>query len=551
MNKIQLRIVIVMMSLALAGIIVLQGYWIRHDLQIKSEQFDQEVMLAMGEVVELAEQNENMRLVIRNFVSDSDSLITSSILTDSLLKVMRTLAYAPAMLQATPAIGKEGLSIDSALIKKIADYQSRNIRASEGQSMIIDSSIDIRIEKDIQQKEVYDFRIRDSYMDSLSYSEQRKVDSKLKKLNSIMQKLTFQIVDPNTSIFERIPQPALDSLLKSRLALRQVDIPYEYGIYNALRKDWYYRSKAADTTVLQQSSYRYSLFPNDIFKSNQMLVLAFRNRVNYLISRIWPMLLSSMLLTAIIIFGFGYTIRTINRQKKLAMIKNDFINNMTHEFKTPIATIALANQSLRDPRVHSHDDKLQYFTGVIHDENQRMLRQVENVLQMAQLDKGELRLRNESLDVNEIIEASIASMRLTVEERGGSIQFERDQDEALLYGDANHLMNVFINVLDNANKYSPEKPEIHVKASRNGNMLHIAIRDHGIGMSREVQKRIFETFYRAGTGNRHDVKGFGLGLSYVKAIIEQHQGSISVSSEPAKGSTFTIILPISEKKINA
>jgi two-component system phosphate regulon sensor histidine kinase PhoR len=383
--------------------------------------------------------------------------------------------------------------------------------------------------------------------DTLGMNEQRKVDSKLKKLNSIMQKLTFQIVDPNTRIFDRISQPALDSLIRNHLALRQVNLPYEYGIYDQRKNNWYFITPLADTAQLLASTYQYALFPNDVFKSNEVLVLRFRDRVNYLIASIWPMLLSSLVFTAIIIFGFGYTIRTINRQKKLAMIKNDFINNMTHEFKTPIATIALANQSLRDPRVYQDASKLDFYTGVIKDENQRMLRQVENVLQMAQLDKGELRLKEESIDLFEILDAAIASMKLTVEERGGSIQFNHEGDEALVSGDANHLMNVFINVLDNANKYSPDSPIIKVNVRKEGDFWRIDILDQGIGMSRDVQKRIFETFYRAGTGNRHDVKGFGLGLSYVKAILEKHSGNISVESEPGKGSIFTITIPVLHK----
>jgi two-component system phosphate regulon sensor histidine kinase PhoR len=249
-------------------------------------------------------------------------------------------------------------------------------------------------------------------------------------------------------------------------------------------------------------------------------------------------------MTMIMVLGFVYTIYIILSQKRLAEIKNDFINNMTHEFKTPIATIAIANESIRDPRVFASREKMEYYSDVIRDENQRMLRQVENVLQMAQIDKGELALKQGSLDVHDVLQQAISSSALTVEQRSGTIRTDFSASEFTIFGDGNHLLNVFINLIDNANKYSPETPEITIRTSNTDSSILISISDQGIGMTKETQKRIFDTFYRASTGNIHDVKGFGLGLSYVKAIVEKHMGSITVHSEPGKGSTFIVSLPL-------
>jgi two-component system phosphate regulon sensor histidine kinase PhoR len=240
-------------------------------------------------------------------------------------------------------------------------------------------------------------------------------------------------------------------------------------------------------------------------------------------------------------------LKVVLRQKKLADIKNDFINNMTHEFKTPIATIAIANESMRDPRIYQVPEKLEFYNNIIRDENQRMLRQVETVLQMAQIDKGEVKLKMEDTDLNDLVETAVSSMSLTVEQRGGKINVKNEAVQTTILADPTHILNVLINILDNANKYSPDSPVIDVKVYNGPESVIISISDKGIGMSKEVLKKIFDTFYRATSGNIHDIKGFGLGLSYVKAILTEHQGTIEVESEPLKGSTFTINLPLKKQ----
>ncbi|MBK6782783.1 MAG: HAMP domain-containing histidine kinase [Saprospiraceae bacterium] len=224
-------------------------------------------------------------------------------------------------------------------------------------------------------------------------------------------------------------------------------------------------------------------------------------------------------------------------------MKTDFINNMTHEFKTPIATISLASDSILSPGIMENTDKIKRFIGIIKQENARMLNQVEKVLQMAQIEKNDLNLKISGIHLHELIEEAIINAELKVQAKGGSIEtvFVAKQDE--IEGDFTHISNIINNLLDNAEKYTPEKPQIIVQTKNVKKGIEISVSDNGIGMSKESQKLIFEKFYRVHTGNVHDVKGFGLGLSYVKAMVEAHGGKVSVQSELGKGSNFTIFLP--------
>ncbi len=544
------------MSLALLGLIFLQSYWILHDFEIKSQQFDRSVMLALNDIVDKVEESENMRIVVNNFITTEDSVSNQPILDDSLRNLLGAIVNVPpapptaTASPSNPETNQSDLSrIEEEINSRIYDFRQRartRKPTEEGMVFNIDSSVDIRIERDIEQKEVYAVRINQSnqMLDSIEQLTRQRMQSRLKRLNTMMQKLTFQIVDPSLNIFDRVSRHSLDSIIHAELVNRDLSLDFSYGVFNEKTKDWTYLSKNADSVMLKYSDYNLALFPNDVFKRNEVLSLSFRDKLNYLLDGIWVVLISSLAFTVIIIWGFTYTLKVVIRQKKLADIKNDFINNMTHEFKTPIATISLANESIRDPRIHQSPDKLEFYTGIIRDENQRMLRQVETVLQMAQLDKGELKFRKEICNAVSIVEDAVSSMTLTIEQRGGRIKTENDSKLAEVFGDPTHLLNVFINILDNANKYSPDSPEINIRIYNEEKSLAVEIADRGVGMTKDVLKYIFDNFYRATSGNIHDVKGFGLGLSYVKVILDEHGGDIQVQSEPGKGSSFTIKLPL-------
>jgi two-component system phosphate regulon sensor histidine kinase PhoR len=285
------------------------------------------------------------------------------------------------------------------------------------------------------------------------------------------------------------------------------------------------------------------LFPGDILGKENFLMVHFPTKNAYILRQIWLPVLSSLFFIGIVIFCFVYAIKVIIRQKNLSDIKNDFINNMTHEFKTPIATVSLAVEALQDPDLMNQEAFRKRYISVIKDENKRLGSQVEKVLQAATLDKKEFKLKLEEINLEEILDGARRQFELQVENKGGEITFESQLGYPLIMADAFHLSHIFNNLLDNANKYCKEKPVIRIKAWEEGEHAFVSIQDNGIGMSKDAQRKIFDKFYRVPTGNLHDVKGFGLGLSYVKTMLEAHKGEISVQSEPGKGSIFTIKLP--------
>ena len=257
-------------------------------------------------------------------------------------------------------------------------------------------------------------------------------------------------------------------------------------------------------------------------------------------------IITSILFTIIILAAFYLTVRTMIRQKKLGEIKNDFINNMTHEFKTPIATISLAVDAMRNEKVINDRDKMGYFSGIIKEENQRMNRQVETILKASQLEKQEVDLTLNPVHVHEIIHDVVDNFVLQLEDKKGRVDLQLDAANDLINADEVHFSNLVNNLVDNAVKYAKENtpPVIKLSTSSNGKIFTMKIEDNGIGMNRDTVKRIFERFYRAHTGNVHNVKGFGLGLSYVKTMVEAHDGDIKAESTLGKGSTFTVDLPL-------
>lgn len=255
-------------------------------------------------------------------------------------------------------------------------------------------------------------------------------------------------------------------------------------------------------------------------------------------------IIGSILFTIIITTAFFVTIRTLLRQKKLSEIKSDFINNMTHEFKTPLATISLAVDALKNEKVVADKEKTSYFTGVIKEENKRMNKQVEAILQAALLDKQQVQLNLKKRSAHELINAAINNIALPIEEKQGKLEVNLEATNDIVMADEVHFINFVNNLLDNALKYSKEKPTICLSTSNVSNNLRIKIEDNGIGMNKETLNRIFEKFYRAHTGNIHNVKGFGLGLSYVKTMVQAHHGNIKADSTLGKGSVFYITIPL-------
>jgi two-component system, OmpR family, phosphate regulon sensor histidine kinase PhoR len=260
------------------------------------------------------------------------------------------------------------------------------------------------------------------------------------------------------------------------------------------------------------------------------------------------MIFGMIFFTLIIISAFYVTVSTLLRQKKLSEIKNDFINNMTHEFKTPLATISLAVDAMRNEKVVQDREKSAYFSGIIKEENRRMNKQVETILQAALIDRQELQLKKQPLHVNEVIRRVMDNFKLQLEEIHAQVIWQLEEGYDLADADEVHFTNLISNLIDNAIKYSREKLVIRIQTHRTGKNISIRMEDNGIGMSKETQRRIFEKFYRAHTGNVHNVKGFGLGLSYVKSVVDAHGGRIKVDSTIGKGTAFVLEIPLSRQE---
>ncbi|MCB0679158.1 MAG: HAMP domain-containing histidine kinase, partial [Saprospiraceae bacterium] len=334
-----------------------------------------------------------------------------------------------------------------------------------------------------------------------------------------------------------------------------IAIDFKYGVFSKRKKSYviannHYVVEDDMPQVTKEgyknlytSPYRVNLFQQQNGQSPGLLMVYFPTKASYLWGTVWKTLLAAILFTAIILFSFAYSIQVIFTQKKLSEMKTDFINNMTHEFKTPIATISLAADSITSPIISGNVDKVKRFADIIKQENKRMNSQVEKVLQMALIDKRDFRLKLTEVDLHEVIGRAIENISLQVEKKGGVAHAELEAENPMVQGDVTHLSNVVNNLLDNANKYSPDQPDITVCTRNVVDGVEMVVKDKGIGMSKEAKKHIFDKFYRVHTGNLHDVKGFGLGLSYVKAMMTAHHGHIDVKSELGKGSSFILFFP--------
>jgi len=335
----------------------------------------------------------------------------------------------------------------------------------------------------------------------------------------------------------------LDTLLYEELKNQGINLGFDFAIFNPNFNAIIGGKNEKNSNALLQTPYVFNLYPNSLFSNSEYLLLYFPGQSNYLLSQTSAMLVTSSLFILVVISSFGFTIYTVIKQKKLSVMKTDFINNMTHELKTPISTISLACQALKDEDVRKSEDVYQIYIKMIDEENSRLGLMTEKVLQTAVIERGKLMMHKTELDIHELLNDVISKVSLQIGAKNGNIVAHFNADKHTLNADKLHLTNVFVNLLDNAIKYTPISPHIIISTENIHNCIAVHVEDNGIGISRANQKKVFENLYRVHTGNVHNVKGFGLGLWYVNAIVQKHGGKVSLQSELKKGSKFTVVLP--------
>ena len=524
MNKKIYFTLIFIMSIALIGIILVQGFWIKTTLDNKEEQFSLNINQALKSVSEQIQSRE-----LRDYLAVYQKLVDSigspkeSQLTAVFKYVERnentnqTYIYSHGILEEDYNISAKLFEPNVSDTSSILEYKGLKT------TTIIDEAFD-REMKNMSSIERLQRVERLSLMDKAKYAS---VFMELAALKPIHRRLT---------------NVELELLLQRELRDRDIDIPFQYRVFNGT-----FATKVGSdnyTNLEGLRKYKSPLFVNENGNSEFELVIAFPERKFFLRSSLTTLILLSLLFTLAIIITFASTIFQILKQKKVSEIKSDFINNMTHEFKTPIATIKLAIDAIENVNVRNDIKKRSQYLKMIKDENDRMNNQVENVLRISQLDKKENIIKKTDCNIHEIIEESFIHLKLLFKNRNASIVNDLLATRININGSHEDLVNVVVNILENAIKYSTDTPIINVSTHNELDHIYVRISDKGMGMSIDVKEKIFDKFYRETKGNVHNVKGHGLGLSYVKKIIDLHFGTINVDSNLGKGSTFIIKLPL-------
>jgi two-component system phosphate regulon sensor histidine kinase PhoR len=523
MNQRLFVVLVILMSLSLVGIIFVQGYWIKTSIDDKEEQFSYSVNQVIATVADKIEKRE-----LQDFTAKYASKLKDSLGT---LKGSR---FSEIVLEEYDEDNDEIFRYSHGILEE--DYQVANT-FFEDFDIATDSAI---IPNFTSRRKTQVFR-RDFESNSYTPVKNLEVIDGLTVIDKIALESALNQFQRRVPVHNRVSTKELDLLLQRELSNIGIDIDFEYGIYS---RGLATKVRSRNFKFTESTRYKAPILKNIEGESDYDLIVTFPEKKRFLISSILGMAVLSVIFTIIIIVAYSSALYQLIKQKQISEIKSDFINNMTHEFKTPIATINLALDSLKNPKAFEDVDKVKRYHQMIRDENKRMHAQVENVLRISKLEKNQLNISKDRVEMHDLIEDAITHVALMVENRGGYIKthFRADRDEVL--ANEFHFTNVIVNILDNAIKYSPEAPKIDVYTENVKNSIIIKVKDQGAGMSKAVAKRVFEKFYREHTGNIHNVKGHGLGLAYVKSIVDDHHGEVSLESEKNKGSIFYIKLPL-------
>jgi two-component system phosphate regulon sensor histidine kinase PhoR len=521
MGKKMFVLIVVLMSISLIGIIAVQLYWINNAVESKREQFKNDVQKSLGRVAERinAKEDQKIELQIQDFLK-TGSVADNARIKNYLFQQIdttnnRKITFGTTVLEENFEIPLDFLDDEKIIFTRVTskkDFSEINFVNSA------DNLLNAADEK------------RFSFTGRMKTLEEGQI-SQIKK--------DYKWLNP---INQRVSNRELNATIKEELHKKNINLDFKYGVYGS--DGLATKLKSGYYTINKTNSYPYPLFYDYKEKPEYILFVTFPAKNEHILSGISGILLLSLFFIFIIIIAFSSSLYQLIKQKKISEIKTDFINNMTHEFKTPIATINLALDSIKNPKIINDNDKVLRYINMIRDENKRMHKQVENVLRISKLEKNQLDISKETIDIHDIIDDAMNHVSLLIQNKKGIIKTHFEAIVSEISGNEFHLTNVFVNILENAIKYTEGAPSIEVYTESTNKFFIVKIKDKGIGMSKNVQKNVFDKFYREQKGNVHDVKGHGLGLAYVKEIVEKHHGTVFVESEKGIGSIFTVKLPL-------
>ncbi len=532
MNRRNLLFLSLFVGFILLTLIGVQIYWISNTIRVTEKHFDQDVIDAMNDVVYRIEKSSTAAKLTQKFNFRKQAI--------------RWLSNTDSMQPGGNRISKDTMrDRNGIVITHNNDYNVKIVEelTTDSNGVVTGKLSNSYYAHDTMPKS--DFGVGVKFEGKNADSIDRKMQQFLTHRSDVMNDIFDELVSVNVyhDFSPHLDTAQIDSIVTKALNDKNIHIPFKFAILNSSADTVIIYSKAGMNEEFTQSPYKVNIFPQNVFIPPRFLSLIFPTKRSYNLNSVQITLLCSIVLIMLIIGAFYFTISTIIKQKKLSEIKSDFINNMTHEFKTPISTISLAGEVLSDKTIDKTPEAVEKYLQIIRDENKRLAGLVENVLQAAVLDKGKLKFKIQECDIHQIITDVIQSLTLQIQNKGAVVTTELKAQRYALFADRMHLGNIIYNLIDNALKYTKENPQIRVSTQSDNNGFSLSVHDNGIGIKKEDQKKIFETFYRVPTGNVHNVKGFGLGLSYVKAVVEKHGGYVDVQSEPGKGSTFVVYLP--------
>ncbi len=518
--KKNIKIVTILMSIALIGIIGFQAFWIRDSYRKNLVRFDKDVKRALVSSI-------NMEKTIRYLASRPNVYIKYNgnlpvFLVDStgVIENKSNQQSSQDNYVITGEYSADGLAYynkDSTKVTMVESVKEWSIKDNSGGKIFFDQTQTIaELRVDIEGERVYNY-------------------------------LYEKIITPNAPIYSQVNYSHLDSIYRQELDRLDINTPFVMGSWNTHSQSFdYINNEEANLKSLIKG---YSVYINpDDFLNSEVLLTNFPGKTGFIVKKLGGTLFASLLMILITLGSFGFALYTIFNQKRLSEIKNDFIGNMTHELKTPISTVSLAIEALQNFDVLKDKKRTKQYLDISNNENARLGMMVEKVLKISAFEKKEIKLSFESTDTHHLIQQITKNVEVQINNKGGHLYLDLSSENFYIEADQVHLTNVIYNLIDNAIKYSPEKPEITVFTKDHGHNLMIGVQDRGIGIASHHQKKIYDKFYRVPTGNVHNIKGYGLGLSYVADIVKKHNGVIKLESEPGKGSLFKIFLPLLREK---